>query len=229
VLLCLIMNTTNTFATEKKQKDEVNLFKTEITAYEEKILIEKLIEENPEQIKNVPLFNQLDYSNTAYGNYGTVASHGCGITCLSMVASYLTDEFIMPDKLAKKFGSYNTSVGSSWSLFPDSAKALDIELKNETNDRDEIMKALKNGQPVISSQRTGLFTGGGHFIVLVGINDDGRIIVNDPNGDNYFKNDTLKYGFNNGFTKDQVFDSSVQCWIYGEKELKYELDKKTSQ
>ena len=40
---------------------------------------------------------------------------------------------------------------------------------------------LSEGRPVISSQRAGLFTSGGHFIVLRGVTANGKVLVNDPN------------------------------------------------
>ena len=40
---------------------------------------------------------------------------------------------------------------------------------------------LQEGCPVISSQRAGLFTSGGHFIVLRGVTANGKVLVNDPN------------------------------------------------
>ena len=73
-----------------------------------------------------PLYNQKDY-NDPYGQYGTVSTHGCGITSLAMVATYLLDNpNLTPDVLAKQFGRYNTEGGSAWSLFGDSAKELGI-------------------------------------------------------------------------------------------------------
>jgi uncharacterized protein YvpB len=173
-----------------------------------------------ETITEVPLYNQCDYPYTPYGNYGTISSHGCGIVSLSMVATYLLDEVHDPETLAKQFGHYNTEHGSYWILFEDSAKELGLDLQERTGDTEKVVQALANGQVVISLQSTGLFTSGGHFIVLVGLTEDGKIIVNDPYGRNYTKNGTMMEGFANGFTEKQIFQNGGPYWIYSKKELK---------
>ena len=45
----------------------------------------------------------------------------------------------------------------------------------------EVTNALKNGRPVISFQDAGLFTYGTHYIVLTGIDSNGKYHVNNPN------------------------------------------------
>jgi uncharacterized protein YvpB len=162
------------------------------------------------------LYNQHDYK-AAYGNYGTVSSHGCGITSIAMVASYLTDQLVSPADLAKEFGRYNTDKGSSWSLFEDSAKKLGIGFQEETYDWKVVKEALKNEQVVICAQGEGLFTRNGHFIVLTGINEKGKIMVNDPNGYNWAKNQTLKNGFKEGFTERQIANTAKVYFIYEKK------------
>ena len=169
------------------------------------------------EVPKIPLYKQTDYPNVPYGSYGSIASHGCGITCLAMVATYLSDEIYTPPQLAKQFGHYNTDRGSMWILFEDSAKKLDIDLQERTSDTKKVVKALKNGQIVIALQSTGLFTGSGHFIVLTGIKDNGRITVNDPNAGNYQKNSTLINGFKNGFSQSEVFANGGPYWIYEKK------------
>ena len=168
-------------------------------------------------IDSVPLYNQLDYPKTPYGGYGTVASHGCGITSVAMVASYLNDTMYYPDKLARQFGNYNTENGSYWILMEDSAEVLGLSLQERTYSTKRVMEALANGQVIIALQGKGLFTGGGHFIVLTGLNEEGKILVNDPNGANYYKNKTLINGFENGFTPNQVFENGGPYWIYDKK------------
>ena len=169
------------------------------------------------EVPKIPLYKQTDYPNVPYGSYGSIASHGCGITCLAMVATYLSDEIYTPPQLAKQFGHYKTDRGSMWILFEDSAKKLDIDLQERTSDTKKVVKALKNGQIVIALQSTGLFTGSGHFIVLTGIKDNGRITVNDPNAGNYQKNSTLINGFKNGFSQSEVFANGGPYWIYEKK------------
>ena len=55
----------------------------------------------------VPLYFQNDYPNQRYGN-GTVATSGCGITSLAMVATAMTGHAYSPDELADYFSDYNS-------------------------------------------------------------------------------------------------------------------------
>ena len=179
--------------------------------------------DSEELIPFVPLYFQADYANTPYGGYGTVASHGCGITSVAMVFSYLLDEYIMPDTLAKEFGRYNTEGGSSWTLFPDSAEKYGL-YTTQTWKWDEVVEALENGHIVIANPHECLFTGGGHFIVLYGITEDGKILVHDPNKYNYFMfneycNPALTEGFLSGFDQKYFNPECLPCWIYPLKDL----------
>lgn len=172
----------------------------------------------PEQIPDVPLYYQTDYPDVWYGAYGTVASHGCGITCVAMVFSYLFDEPIMPDTLAYEYGHYNTPDGSYHSLFPDSAEDYGLTIE-KTSDWQTIVDALYAGHVVIANPSECLFTDSGHFIVLYGITDDGRILVHDPNKYNYSGHSSiLSDGFENGFHEDYIRYTCMPCWIYPLKE-----------
>ncbi len=173
-----------------------------------------------ERVPSPPLINQMKYPNDPYGRYGSIASHGCGIACLTMAASYLLDEELDVVEMADKFGAYNTERGSYWKLFEDSAQVLGLELQERTYSRRTVMEALANGQIVIALQSEGLFTSGGHFILLTGLTENGRITVNDPNGWNWNKNTTLRYGFKYGFTERQIFANGGPYWIYEPKEVK---------
>ena len=210
-----------------KKQQEVKEAEVQLKIRETKNEVKEIrLSLNPK--KSVPLYNQLDYPNTPYGDYGTIASHGCGITSLAMISTYYLNEECSPDKLAEQFGDYNTEKGSLWVLFEDSAAELGLPLQERTDDTQKVIEALKNEQVVISLQGPGLFTSGGHFIVLVGMNASGKIIVNDPNGANYEKNETLIDGFMHGFTAEQIFESGGPYWIYEKKTMQAtENDTKT--
>lgn len=172
-----------------------------------------------EEIPEVPLYFQTDYPNSPYGVWGSVASHGCGITSVSMVFSYLLDYEIMPDTLAAEFGRYNSEHGSYHTLFPDSAEAYGLKVE-KTYDFEEAVQALKDGHVLIANpSASSIFTDGGHFIVLYGITDDERILVHDPNKYNYTNGTSvLRDGFANGFDQKYIRWCGP-FWIYQLKDI----------
>lgn len=214
VVVMIMLCTTTVHATET-----VELPQTEDTMWQKLYAGATMVVDIVEPEEEMPLYNQCEYPDVPYGKYGSVASHGCGITCLAMVATYLTDTEYLPDDLAEQFGNYNTAKGSYWILFEDSAEVLSLDFQERTYDWDKVMNALENNQVVIALQGKGLFTGGGHFIVLAGLTENGKIIVFDPNGNNYTKNETLIEGFENGFTEKQVYANGGPYWIYNKKPL----------
>ena len=139
---------------------------------------------------NIPAYYQWDvnWGYTFYGE-GYFAVTGCGPTCLSMVAVGLTgDTTITPKKVADisiETNSYVEGVGTSWNLMTNGAAALGLKsVKNETWTVNALCNKLKEGNPIICSMGEGDFTTQGHFIVLVGVTEDGKILVNDPNSRN---------------------------------------------
>lgn len=162
---------------------------------------------------DVPLFDQTAYKHVEYGRYGSVSSHGCGVVCVSMIATYKKGDGYTPDVIAEMFGNYNTAEGTLWALFPDSSKRLDLGFREMTRSEEKVLKALQNGQLVISAQKDSVFSEGGHFILLTGISAEGKIFVNDPYGPNYRQGGKLKDGFKNGFEQEDVFGKGY-FWIY---------------
>lgn len=158
---------------------------------------------------DVPLYFQADYPYTPYG-YGTVASNGCGITSLAMVATYLTGHEYLPDDLARYFGQRGA----------DNVERIEIastELRLPYKKADtwlEVLDALENEKIVIAlvDSRT-KFTKGHHFIVLIGMTKDGRILVNDSNKLNYASYE-LTPGYNKGFFPCDIYAGYTGAWIY---------------
>ena len=134
----------------------------------------------------IPLFLQWD-ERWGYETYGDdyMAVTGCGPTALSMVYTGLTgDTSLNPyemAKLAQKNGYYVNGSGSSWNMMLGLALQIGLEANELSLDENSIKKELSDGNPIICIMGPGDFTTSGHFIVLTGITDDGKVQVNDPN------------------------------------------------
>lgn len=148
--------------------------------------------------KDVPLYNQRDYTETPYGS-SSVAKSGCGITTASMVISYFAGRRITPAVLAPH---YNIPSLTMQQRMLNALADCEIIITAEYYGRKQwpqVYEALKQGHIVISYQGPGFFTEVGHFIVLTGLTEDGKVWINDPNGDNWEKHDQMIDGFTNGF------------------------------
>lgn len=118
---------------------------------------------------------------TAIGdNSQTIGTSGCGPTSAAIVVT-ATKGTITPDEMGDLFVRYgyrSTNSGTYWSAFRWVADVFDIEYQETTN-IDTAIELLRNDNYVVCSVANGLFTSGGHFIVLVGIEGD-TITVYDP-------------------------------------------------
>ena len=123
-----------------------------------------------------------------YASYGSenIGMGGCGPTSLSMVATGLTGNTSFTPKyvadMSVNMGYYVESVGTDWSLMTEGASQLGINSAQLTNwSEDSLKSELSAGHPIICSMGPGDFTNQGHFIVLSGLTEDGKVLVNDPN------------------------------------------------
>ncbi|WP_334292771.1 C39 family peptidase [Butyrivibrio sp. INlla16] len=135
---------------------------------------------------DIPLFIQWD-KRWGYRNYGAnyVGVAGCGPTCLAMVACGLKNDselnpFVVAT-YASNEGFYTYGEGTSWSIMTEGAKHYGLNVVSGDVSSDYILANLSSKAPMICSMAPGDFTKTGHFIVLTGIDADGKIIVNDPN------------------------------------------------
>lgn len=163
---------------------------------------------------NVPNYFQTNYADVRYGS-GTIATSGCSITCLAMVAAYMTDHLYSPAELADYFGG---SAYSNMARLEAASEALQLPYKKAVNWH-ETLQALKDGKVVIALMESGsVFTDSQHFIVLTGMTADGKILVNDPNLSNYARWE-LQKGFVNGFTEGDVLCGYSGAWIYDKEAM----------
>ena len=131
-------------------------------------------------------YSQLDsrWASKMYSSVGnsnqTIGSSACGPTCASMVVT-ATKGAITPDTMCDLFvqhGYRSANNGTYFSAFRAVADEFNIGYE-ETYYLDKAVELLRNNHYVIVSCGNGLFTTGGHFIVLVGIDGD-TLKIYDP-------------------------------------------------
>lgn len=135
----------------------------------------------------MPYLYQTD-AQWAQGEYsgGTIAENGCGPTCLSMVYIYFTGSTDYGPLAMCGFAQRNgfgQDGATLWSFMSDGAEMLGLNSKELPADATQVVSELKAGHPIICIMGPGDFTTTGHFIVLSGVADDGRIMVHDPNSE----------------------------------------------
>lgn len=133
----------------------------------------------------VPLLLQWDprWGYKSYGS-GLIGYTGCGPTCLSMVALYLTGN---PDydpatiaRYAEQEGYYVSGSGTSWDLMDTGCQHFGLASEDVMLEEHQMAALLQEGKPLICVLGPGDFTDAGHFIVITGYTGEGFTIC-DPN------------------------------------------------
>ena len=192
-VLDYIDNKSSTEIPQLTENDEQSLEVQEVESegFEEQGLVAY---EGSEKTPNVELgeyagltyYSQLDnrWKNQMYSSVGnstqTIGTSGCGPTSSSMVVSSIKGN-ITPNEMANlymQYGYRSANQGTYWSAFKWTADVFDIGY-SECYKLDDAVAKLKDNNYIIASCNQGLFTYGGHFIVLVGVEGD-YIKVYDP-------------------------------------------------
>ena len=158
----------------------------------------------------IPLFLQWD-ERWGYQEYGSdmLAITGCGPTCLSMVYCGLTGQTdknpLEMARFSEEQGYYSDGVGTSWTLMSQGAVQLGLNVQEIPLTAQLIIDQLNEGHPVICTMGPGDFTGSGHYIVLLRVNDDGSIALNDPNSPKNSKK---------SWELERLMDQMENLWAY---------------
>ena len=158
----------------------------------------------------IPFFLQWD-ERWGYKTYGNdfFAVTGCGPTCLSMVYCGLTgDGTYNPyeiGKLSEERGYYVDGAGTSWEMMSSLAGELGLTVHDVIFDETHIKQELMEGRPIICVMGAGHFTKEGHFIVMYGLDENGDILIHDPNS---------KINSRQSWNLDDIMSEILNLWSY---------------
>lgn len=109
-----------------------------------------------------------------------IGTSGCGPTCASMVVTATKGTITPPEMcdLFVKYGYRSANNGTYWSAFRFVADTFNIGYQ-ETTDIQRALQLLESQNYVVASCGNGLFTTGGHFILLTKV-ENGMIEIYDP-------------------------------------------------
>ena len=133
----------------------------------------------------VVYYNQTDarWGNKSYGKTSTIGRAGCGPTALAIAVASLTNNKVTPYDVAQwsvANGGLCEGSGSYHSLIPNGGRHYGLTVTSIGRDGKQLVEALQQGKLVIAIMSKGHFTSSGHFIVLRGVTEDGKILVADP-------------------------------------------------
>ncbi len=163
----------------------------------------------------IPQLFQYDFRKVVcfyYGRPKSVATSGCGATCMSMIIGYLTgNKEQNPYTLFRWAVNHDlydgsglthealTEIGALYGVGGVWVKPNEVLIK----------QALRQGYPIVAHMGAGTFTERGHYIVLRGLTTDGRILVNDPNS---WLNSALSFEYSEIVQQAKTEDPFFMCY-----------------
>lgn len=148
-------------------------------------------------------YNQNNYGNVPYPSptapNATIKSGGCGPTCAAMIVSNLTSKVVDPKAMATYAIQKKARVSGGTDMqVLSKAIAADYGLTYATtNDESVLLQHLRSGGIAIANVGgnrpgyKGVFSDGGHYVVVAGLAPDGKAMVLDPG---YYAGKFNKFG-----------------------------------
>lgn len=168
-----------------------------------------------QRFDEVPLYLQQDYGNLRFGKqYLSIA--GCGMCSMAMVATYMTDTVYTPAMIVELFPHYYGEVGTDGTIFLNGPADLGFYSDGQLRAWEDILAKLQQGDPIVTLQIHGVFTTGGHYMVLSRGYEDGTVTVRDSNLKNYARLDGYK---TDRFTKSEVLSGGVLFYSFQPKRV----------
>lgn len=182
------------------------------------------------------------------GGTMSIGGGGCGETCTAMIASTLTGKDVLPPETmewACSHGYVYANQGTSYDYFRPQLAVYGIDcdlltwckcLDNGSWVRYKVEEMLRGGYYFIALMKKGLWTSGGHYVVVWW--EDGKVRINDPastkpereNGDPELFFNQAKYfwwvdarAYNNGGEDEEVTAKAIYEALKNDPETAWKI------
>ncbi len=139
-------------------------------------------------IPNFIYYNQHDprWKDHLYGERDPLDTYGCGPTVLAMLLANTSKQSMLPDAAAdwaSMSGHHAPGGGSYHSIVSDGAQSFGLDSSPFFSyDPDSVRAELEKGNIFVALMKKGTFSyGSGHFLLLLGTDEHGDIIIADSN------------------------------------------------
>lgn len=169
-------------------------------------------------------YNQCD--SIWNGNGLSIHSSGCGPTAMAVCIVNKTTKNVTPidtASWAKSQGLYSSN-GSMHEAIPTMANHWGLHCMGLGTDYNMIKKSLLHGNPVVALMGAGYFTGGGHFITLLEIDQNDKVLVADVASR---KRSSQKYDLQFLIDQSKHADTGGPFWSIYKKSSKITSNKQT--
>ena len=181
------------------------------------------MKDKKETIQGFIYFNQAD---AAWNDNGyQIKSSGCGLSAMAVCISSLTNKWVTPVDTtvwAYKNGYYS-SAGASHEMVPALAQQYKLECHGLGSDVSKVRDALKKKHPVVALMGPGYFTGGGHFITLLSIDRNDKVVVADVASR---KRTSKKYDLKYIIDQSKQADANGPFWSIYKSKATYKISAK---
>lgn len=160
--------------------------------------------------QNDPSWKDSSYVSGTANDGATMGDSGCGPTVMAMVASQASKgKAISPTDMAKfaSTSGYRDDTGTNANFIDYAGNSLGLEHSDVENPSADFIKTqVSSGNPVVlNGVGSGAFTPAGHYVVAVGTDKNGKVLVNDPRGKQ----------FSTSYSADQLASQTRKAWSFG--------------
>lgn len=166
--------------------------------------------------QNDPAWGDSPFVSGNANDGSTMGDSGCGPTAMAMVASQAAkNQNLNPMTMANAASmmGFRDETGTNEQFIGTSSDLLGLQHEDVLNPSGAyIQQSVANGHPVILNGvqggmggRGSAFTKGGHYVVAVGLDRNGNVLVNDPRGRSYSKS----------YNPNMLAAESRKAWSFG--------------